>query len=90
MVPLSMSGDDAFTLLVGTSKCAVYVVSYTAAAGLGAELLQTCHFARVNDAAFPAGFSEVFATCAGEEVRGARAHARARPFCADTHVRAHI
>ena len=33
------------------------------------ELIQTCHSERINDVAFPVGYSEVFATCGREDVR---------------------
>ena len=33
------------------------------------ELRNTCHYDKINDVAFPIGFSDVFATCSLSEIR---------------------
>jgi len=60
----------AFTFLVGTVNCSMYYVRYDLAANtLQAELEQTNHCEQINDIAFPQGYSQVFATASGSEIR---------------------
>eukprot|EP01006_Ploeotia_vitrea_P009672 TRINITY_DN23627_c0_g1_i1.p1 TRINITY_DN23627_c0_g1~~TRINITY_DN23627_c0_g1_i1.p1 ORF type:complete len:632 (-),score=45.74 TRINITY_DN23627_c0_g1_i1:83-1978(-) len=56
-------GDHYF---VGTSKSNVY---YLNAKTFKEELRQTCHYERINDIAFPRGYSELFATCSNHDIR---------------------
>eukprot|EP01001_Neometanema_parovale_P010334 NODE_656_length_2219_cov_67.693702_g626_i0.p1 GENE.NODE_656_length_2219_cov_67.693702_g626_i0~~NODE_656_length_2219_cov_67.693702_g626_i0.p1 ORF type:complete len:645 (-),score=144.07 NODE_656_length_2219_cov_67.693702_g626_i0:285-2162(-) len=56
-------GDHYF---VGTSKSNVY---YLNAKTFKEELRQTCHFERINDIAFPNGYSELFATASNHDIR---------------------
>eukprot|EP00667_Euglena_gracilis_P013691 EG_transcript_14150 len=56
-------GDHYF---VGTNKSNVYYVN---AKTFKEELRQTCHFERINDCCFPAGYSELFATCSNHDIR---------------------
>ena len=51
---------------VGTEESNIYLVQYHQ---LVAELKTTCHHEQVNDVAYPAGYSELFATCAGPDIR---------------------
>ena len=68
LVPMSMTSEDCFQFLCGTRHCTIYVVTCKGG-DFDVQLLQTCHFARVNDVAFQEGFSEVFATCSIEDIR---------------------
>jgi WD40 repeat protein len=51
---------------VGTSKCNIFLCCLET---LEHELRNTCHFARINDVAFPRGYSELFATCSSHDIR---------------------
>lgn len=51
---------------VGTSKSNVYYVN---AHTFKEELRQTCHYECINDVIFPAGYSELFATCSKADIR---------------------
>jgi len=53
-------------IFVGTSTSNTYVVKLD---GLVAELRSTCHYDAIFDAAFPADYSEVFATCSRNDIR---------------------
>jgi len=60
---LNAAGDHVF---VGTDKCNIYLLH------LGSfqfELRNTCHFDRINDVAFPRGYSQLFATCSSNDIR---------------------
>jgi WD40 repeat protein len=57
------AGDHFF---IGTEKCNIYLMH---AGTLEYELRNTCHFARINDIAFPANYSELFATCSTNDIR---------------------
>ena len=61
--------DGGFGLYAGTETCNVYYLKFSPTQGMLSELIQTCHSARINDVAFPVGYSEVFATCGVEDVR---------------------
>eukprot|EP01061_Rhynchopus_euleeides_P043252 TRINITY_DN754_c1_g3_i1.p1 TRINITY_DN754_c1_g3~~TRINITY_DN754_c1_g3_i1.p1 ORF type:complete len:679 (+),score=265.34 TRINITY_DN754_c1_g3_i1:107-2038(+) len=56
-------GDHYF---IGTSKSNVY---YLNARTFKEELRQTCHYERINDIAYPYGYSELFATCSNHDIR---------------------
>ncbi|KAJ9454568.1 Cilia- and flagella-associated protein 52 [Diplonema papillatum] len=56
-------GDHYF---IGTSRSNVY---YLNAKTFKEELRQTCHFERINDIAYPYGYSELFATCSNHDIR---------------------
>lgn len=60
---ISAIGEHYF---VGTGKSNVY---YLNAHTFKEELRQTCHYDGINDIVFPAGFSEVFATCSANDIR---------------------
>lgn len=60
---LNAAGDHFF---VGTDKCNIYLVHLNS---FEFELRSTCHFARINDIAFPRGYSELFATCSENDIR---------------------
>ena len=64
-----MHEDGGFGLYAGTETCNIYYLKYSPARGVLSELIQTCHSERINDVAFPVGYSEVFATCGREDVR---------------------
>ncbi|KAF8281271.1 Component of motile flagella 15 [Trypanosoma cruzi] len=52
--------------IVGTEESNVYLVE---SGNFNAELRLTCHSDTVNDAIFPEGFSALFATCCGPDIR---------------------
>jgi len=60
---LNAAGDHFF---VGTDQCNQYLVN---ASTFELELRNTCHQGRIADIAFPQGFSELFATCGGPDIR---------------------
>eukprot|EP00999_Lentomonas_sp_LEN2_P000022 NODE_101_length_2309_cov_86.545371_g80_i0.p1 GENE.NODE_101_length_2309_cov_86.545371_g80_i0~~NODE_101_length_2309_cov_86.545371_g80_i0.p1 ORF type:complete len:654 (+),score=140.80 NODE_101_length_2309_cov_86.545371_g80_i0:177-2138(+) len=60
---VAAKGDHYF---VGTNKSNVY---YLNAKTFKEELRQTCHYERINDIAFPRGFSQLFATCSNNDIR---------------------
>lgn len=51
---------------VGTQTCQIYRFNYTEFTN---ELMNTCHYGKINDIAFPFGYSDVFATCSVNEIR---------------------
>lgn len=55
---ISFTGDYTH-FFCGTSQSNIYWVNST---NLNPELRNTCHYERINDIAFPYGFSDVFAT----------------------------
>jgi WD40 repeat protein len=57
---------DGTHMFVGTDQSNIYWVDVES---LTAELRNTCHFDRINHVCFPYGFSDVFCTCSGSEVR---------------------
>ncbi|EAN91506.1 hypothetical protein C3747_281g14 [Trypanosoma cruzi] len=52
--------------IVGTEESNVYLVE---SGNFNAELRLTCHSDTVNDVVFPEGFSALFATCCGPDIR---------------------
>jgi len=61
--------DGGYGMYCGTDTCNIYYLKYSPSQGFMAELIQTCHFSTINDIAFPAGYSEVFATCSTNDIR---------------------
>jgi WD40 repeat protein len=57
---------DGSHFFAGTDQSNIYWIDTDS---LTAELRNTCHHTGIQAAAFPYGFSDVFATCAGSEVR---------------------
>eukprot|EP00744_Colponema_vietnamica_P001007 GILI01001730.1.p1 GENE.GILI01001730.1~~GILI01001730.1.p1 ORF type:complete len:617 (-),score=150.79 GILI01001730.1:220-2070(-) len=62
---ISLTADNTH-FFCGTSQANIYWVDVDT---LTAELRNTCHFERINDIAFPFGYSEVFATCSVNDIR---------------------
>jgi len=60
---VSTLGEHYF---IGTSKSNMY---YLNAHTFKEELRQTCHYGCINDVVFPQGYSELFATCGGNDIR---------------------
>jgi WD40 repeat protein len=60
---LNAAGDHVF---VGTDKCNIYLLNI---ASFEYELRNTCHFSRINDIAYPRGYSQLFATCSVNDIR---------------------
>ena len=60
---LNAAGDHFF---VGTDQCNQYLVN---AQTFELELRNTCHQGLIKDIAFPRGFSDLFATCGGPDIR---------------------
>ena len=60
---LNAAGDHFF---VGTDQCNQYLVN---AQTFELELRNTCHQGLIKDLAFPRGFSDLFATCGGPDIR---------------------
>merc|ERR1712086_247822 len=58
--------QDGTHFFCGTNMANIYWVDVDS---LTAELRSTCHSERVNQIAFPVGYSEVFATCSISEIR---------------------
>merc|ERR1719253_499108 len=58
--------SDGTHFFCGTTMANIYWVDVDS---LTAELRSTCHSERVNQIAFPIGYSEVFATCSISEIR---------------------
>jgi WD40 repeat protein len=58
--------QDGTHFFCGTSMANIYWVDVDS---LTPELRSTCHHERVNQVAFPTGFSEVFATCSITDIR---------------------
>ncbi|XP_024535234.1 cilia- and flagella-associated protein 52 [Selaginella moellendorffii] len=62
--------SGSFEFFVGTSKSNMYLVKYDAKRNMMAsQLIHTCHYDKINDIAFPSGYSEVFATCSMDDIR---------------------
>lgn len=60
---LNAAGDHFF---VGTDACNIFLVHLDS---LEFELRNTCHYGKINDVAFPRGYSELFATCSENDIR---------------------
>jgi ligand-binding sensor domain-containing protein len=71
----SISAAPSGELLVGTDLSNIYAVQYARdPSGHGAvidsvTLKSTCHNDKINDIAFPRGYSELFATTSGADIR---------------------
>jgi|Transcript_17783 WD40 repeat protein len=65
--------QDGTHFFCGTSMANIYWVDVDS---LSAELRNTCHHERVNQVAFPSGYSEVFATCSITDIRVWNANTR--------------
>ncbi|CAE8690654.1 unnamed protein product [Polarella glacialis] len=57
---------DGTHFFCGTALSNIYWIDVDS---LTAELRNTCHHERINQVAFPAGYSEVFATCSISDIR---------------------
>merc|ERR1712118_515843 len=57
---------DGTHMFIGTDQSNIYWVDVES---LTAELRNTCHWEKINAVCFPYGFSDVFCTCSGSEVR---------------------
>jgi len=57
---------DCSHFFAGTSMATIY---WCNSASIAPELRNTCHYERINDIAFPAGYSELFATCSLNDIR---------------------
>ena len=62
-IAMDSAGEFFFA---GTEKSNMYLVQLDA---LVAELKTTCHAEHINDVFYPKGYSELFATCAGSDIR---------------------
>jgi len=62
-IAMDSAGEFFFT---GTEKSNMYLVQLD---GLVAELKTTCHAEHINDVFYPRGYSDLFATCAGSDIR---------------------
>lgn len=58
--------SDFSHFFCGTNHSNIFWVNST---NLSTELRNTCHYSRINDVAFPAGYSDVFATCSFNDIR---------------------
>jgi len=65
--------SDGTHMFIGTDQSNIYWVD---AESLTAELRNTCHYDRISHICFPYGFSDVFCTCSGGEVRVWNARSR--------------
>jgi WD40 repeat protein len=57
---------DGTHMFIGTSQSNIYWVDIES---LTAELRNTCHWEKINSVNFARGFSDVFCTCSGSDVR---------------------
>lgn len=62
---LSLTADTTH-FFAGSSKATIY---WGNCDNISPELRNTCHYERINDIAFPAGYSELFATCSINDIR---------------------
>jgi WD40 repeat protein len=62
---LSLTADSTH-FFCGTSKATIYWCNTD---NISPELRNTCHYERINDIAFPTGYSELFATCSINDIR---------------------
>ena len=62
---ISLTQDQSF-FFCGTSQSNIYWVDTD---DLYPELRNTCHNSKINDLAFPLGYSELFATCSISDIR---------------------
>lgn len=59
-------GNQGHDMFAGTSMSNIY---YVPVATFEPELRNTCHNTAINDVCFPYGYSELFATCGGSDIR---------------------
>jgi len=64
----SLAPSPSGELLVGTTLSNIYAVQF-GAEGAAVTLKSTCHNDKINDVVFPRGYSELFATCSGADIR---------------------
>ena len=57
---------DSTHCFAGTNKATIYWCNTD---DIAPELRNTCHYERINDISFPAGYSELFATCSINDIR---------------------
>lgn len=69
---ISLTADSSH-FFAGTSKATLY---WCNSEKINPELRNTCHYERINDIAFPAGYSELFATCSVNDIRVWNANTR--------------
>lgn len=62
---LSLTADSTH-FFCGTSKATIYWCNTD---DIAPELRNTCHYEKINDVAFPHGYSELFATCSMNDIR---------------------
>lgn len=62
---ISLTADSTH-FFCGTSKATIYWCNTD---DIAPELRNTCHYERINDVAFPSGYSELFATCSLNDIR---------------------
>ncbi len=62
---VSLTADQTH-FFCGTAKATIY---WCNSDDLAPELRNTCHYEKINDVAFPAGYSELFATCSMHDIR---------------------
>jgi WD40 repeat protein len=62
---ISLTADSTH-FFAGSSKATIYWCNSDT---ISPELRNTCHYDRINDIAFPAGYSELFATCSVNDIR---------------------
>lgn len=62
---ISLTADSTH-FFAGTSKATLYWCNTD---DIKPELRNTCHYERINDVAFPAGYSDLFATCSMNDIR---------------------
>ena len=62
---ISLTADSTH-FFCGTSKATIYWCNTDE---IAPELRNTCHYEKINDIAFPAGYSELFATCSLNDIR---------------------
>ena len=62
---IALTADNTH-FFAGTSKSTIYWCNTDT---ISPELRNTCHYERINDIAFPSGYSELFATCSVNDIR---------------------
>jgi WD40 repeat protein len=62
---LSLTADSTH-FFCGTNKATIYWCNTD---DIAPELRNTCHYEKINDVAFPHGYSELFATCSMNDIR---------------------
>jgi cilia- and flagella-associated protein 52 len=62
---ISLTADSTH-FFCGTNKATIYWCNTD---NIAPELRNTCHYEKINDVAFPQGYSELFATCSLNDIR---------------------